>query len=68
MSLTIVSSNIAGYTKKQLTAAVVFIGFCIGNAVGPQTFIAKQARRFPLPFRSINTYATLFCCIRIRRA
>lgn len=44
MSLTMVSSNVAGYTKKQLTAAVVFIGFCIGNAVGPQTFISSQAR------------------------
>lgn len=46
MSLTMISSNIAGYTKKQLTAAVVFIGFCIGNAVGPQTFINSQARMY----------------------
>lgn len=44
MSLTMISSNIAGYTKKQLTAAVVFIGFCIGNAVGPQTFRDREAR------------------------
>jgi hypothetical protein len=43
-----ISSNIAGYTKKQLTAAVVFIGYCIGNAVGPQTFIASEARMLPL--------------------
>jgi hypothetical protein len=46
MSLTVISSNVAGYTKKQLTAAVVFVGFCIGNAVGPQTFISSQARTF----------------------
>jgi len=44
MSLTMISSNIAGYTKKQVTAAVVFIGFCIGNTVGPQTFINSEAR------------------------
>ncbi|KAF4638076.1 hypothetical protein G7Y89_g36 [Cudoniella acicularis] len=43
MSLTMISSNIAGYTKKQLTASIVFIGFCIGNAAGPQTFIANEA-------------------------
>lgn len=38
MSLTMVSSNVAGYTKKQLTGAVLFSGYCIGNIIGPQTF------------------------------
>ncbi|KAF3038878.1 hypothetical protein E8E11_000524 [Didymella keratinophila] len=38
MSLTIVSSNIAGYTKKQLTGAALFTGYCVGNIIGPQTF------------------------------
>jgi MFS family permease len=38
MSLTIVSSNVAGYTKKQLTGAVLFTGYCVGNIIGPQTF------------------------------
>ncbi|OAK99720.1 MFS general substrate transporter, partial [Phaeosphaeriaceae sp. SRC1lsM3a] len=38
MSLTIVSSNIAGTTKKQLTSAVLFTGYCVGNIIGPQTF------------------------------
>jgi hypothetical protein len=38
MSLTIVSSNIAGTTKKQLTSAILFTGYCVGNIIGPQTF------------------------------
>ncbi|KAK2756550.1 hypothetical protein FQN54_005443 [Arachnomyces sp. PD_36] len=38
MSLTIVSSNIAGYTKKQVTGAMLFTGYCVGNIIGPQTF------------------------------
>ncbi|CAD6444249.1 05995047-e79e-49fe-940b-0374692c42c8 [Sclerotinia trifoliorum] len=46
MSLTMVSSNVAGYTKKQLTAAVLFTGYCVGNIIGPQTFIAAEAREF----------------------
>lgn len=41
-----VSSNIAGYTKKQITAAVLFSGYCVGNIIGPQTFIASQAPRY----------------------
>lgn len=36
MSLTMVSSNVAGYTKKQLTAATLFVGYCVGNIIGPQ--------------------------------
>jgi hypothetical protein len=38
-----VSSNVAGYTKKQLTGAFIFVGYCIGNIIGPQTFKAKEA-------------------------
>jgi MFS family permease len=43
ISLTMVSSNIAGYTKKQLTGAALFVGYCVGNVIGPQTFRAKEA-------------------------
>jgi hypothetical protein len=31
MSLTMVSSNVAGYTKKQLTAAILFTGYCVSQ-------------------------------------
>ena len=43
MSLTIVSSNVAGSTKKQLTGAILFTGYCVGNIIGPQTFRSDQA-------------------------
>ncbi|KAI0103890.1 MFS general substrate transporter [Nemania sp. FL0031] len=43
MSLTMVSSNVAGYTKKQLTGAILFVGYCVGNIIGPQTFIEEEA-------------------------
>lgn len=43
MSLTIVSSNIAGYTKKQVTGALLFTGYCVGNIIGPQTFKSSEA-------------------------
>jgi len=42
MSLTMVSSNVAGYTKKQITGSILFIGYCVGNIIGPQTFIASE--------------------------
>ena len=31
MSLAMVSSNVAGYTKKQLTGAALFTGYCVGE-------------------------------------
>lgn len=34
MSLTMVSSNVAGYTKKQCTGTILFVGYCVGNIVG----------------------------------
>jgi len=46
MSLTMVSSNVAGYTKKQLTAAILFTGYCVGNIIGPQTFRSSEAPHY----------------------
>ncbi|KAI0393068.1 allantoate permease [Xylariaceae sp. FL0594] len=43
MSLTMISSNIAGSTKKQLTAGILFTGYCVGNIIGPQTFLDREA-------------------------
>lgn len=43
MSLTMVSSNIAGSTKKQVTGALLFTGYCVGNIIGPQTFKSSEA-------------------------
>ncbi|KAI1105640.1 MFS general substrate transporter [Jackrogersella minutella] len=37
------NSNVAGYTKKQLTGAFLFVGYCVGNIIGPQTFIDSEA-------------------------
>ncbi|GAP90231.1 putative mfs general substrate transporter protein [Rosellinia necatrix] len=46
MSLTMVSSNVAGSTKKQLTAVILFIGYCVGNIIGPQTFLEREAPHY----------------------
>lgn len=32
LSLTMVSSNVAGYTKKQLTGAMLFVGYCMSGS------------------------------------
>lgn len=44
--LSLVSTNVAGYTKKTTVAALYFIGYCIGNIIGPQTFRPSDAPRY----------------------
>ncbi|KAK8061980.1 MFS general substrate transporter [Apiospora phragmitis] len=46
MALTMISSNIAGSTKKQLTSAILFTGYCVGNIIGPQTFRDSEAPHY----------------------
>ncbi|RCK58116.1 Allantoate permease [Candida viswanathii] len=41
--LSCIASNVAGHTKKVTTNAMYLIAYCVGNLVGPQTFIANQA-------------------------
>lgn len=44
--LSLISSNVAGYTKKTTVAAMYLIGYCTGNIIGPQTFRTKDAPRY----------------------
>ncbi|KAE8353049.1 major facilitator superfamily domain-containing protein [Aspergillus coremiiformis] len=44
--LSMVSSNVAGYTKKTTVAALYLIGYCVGNIIGPQVFRPNDAPRY----------------------
>ncbi|TVY35281.1 putative transporter [Lachnellula subtilissima] len=46
LMFSIVASNTAGFTKKATTSCMLFIGYCVGNIVGPQFFLAKEAPRY----------------------
>ncbi|WPH00622.1 Major Facilitator Superfamily [Acrodontium crateriforme] len=57
--LSLISSNIAGYTKKTTVAAMYLIGYCVGNIIGPQTFRPKdQPRYVPAEITIIVCYCT----------
>ncbi|KAK2864982.1 hypothetical protein FQN49_004032 [Arthroderma sp. PD_2] len=53
------SSNVAGSTKRSVSAALVTASFSIGNIIGPQTFQAKDAPRY-IPAK-IAVLATQAC-------
>ncbi|KZT57461.1 MFS general substrate transporter [Calocera cornea HHB12733] len=44
--LSLISSNVAGYTKKTTVSALYLIFYCVGNLIGPQVFQAKDAPRY----------------------
>ncbi|EED21857.1 MFS allantoate transporter, putative [Talaromyces stipitatus ATCC 10500] len=44
--LSMISSNVAGYTKKTTVAAIYLISYCVGNIIGPQTFRPKDKPRY----------------------
>lgn len=44
--LSIIASNTAGHTKKVTVNAITLIAYCVGNLIGPQTFIEAQAPEY----------------------
>lgn len=54
--LSLISSNVAGYTKKTTVAALYLIAYCAGNVIGPQTFRPKDAPRY------VPAEITIICC------
>ncbi|KAJ5896760.1 transporter [Penicillium subrubescens] len=57
--LSMISSNVAGYTKKTTVAALYLIGYCVGNIIGPQTFRPKDAPRY------VPAEITIIVCLGI---
>ncbi|KAJ5691811.1 hypothetical protein N7462_001234 [Penicillium macrosclerotiorum] len=45
--LSIVTSNVAGFSKKSVVSALIFISYCVGNVVGPQFYIASEEPSYP---------------------
>ncbi|KXJ87119.1 major facilitator superfamily domain-containing protein [Microdochium bolleyi] len=50
MLLAMTSSNIGGFTKKTTANAMIFIGYCAGNIIGPQLFFQSEAPSYPSGF------------------
>ncbi|KAJ5657298.1 uncharacterized protein N7484_000947 [Penicillium longicatenatum] len=47
LSLSLISSNVAGFTKKSTVSALMFIAYCVGNIVGPQFFLPAEKPSYP---------------------
>lgn len=48
ISLSIISSNVAGFSKRSVVSASLFVAYCAGNIVGPQFFVASESPTYPV--------------------
>jgi hypothetical protein len=62
ISLSIISSNVAGFSKKSVVTASVFVAYCAGNIVGPQLFLASEAPSYPVSVYALSADPWLMCC------
>lgn len=68
LSMSLLSRNIAGQTKKSTVVAMNFISWAAGNAIGPQVFLAWDAPRYRIAFSvHLACYALVVIAIAILR-
>jgi len=46
--LSLVTANVSGHTKKVTINAALFLGYCVGNLIGPFFYVTDQAPTYPL--------------------
>ncbi|KAI1779137.1 MFS general substrate transporter [Hypoxylon cercidicola] len=50
LTMSLVSSNFAGYTKKATASAMMYVAFCVGQVVAPQLFLPSEAPGYKTAF------------------
>jgi hypothetical protein len=50
LALSLVSSNVGGFTKKATVNAMLFVAYCAGNIAGPQFYMSKEAPSYPVSY------------------
>lgn len=51
LAISIVATNVAGYTKKATVGGMLFIGLNVGNIIGPMVFFTNEAPKYNVRHR-----------------
>lgn len=54
ISLSMVASNVAGFTKKSVASAMMFMAYTAGNIIGPFLFFPSEAPGYSVSTQNIN--------------
>lgn len=63
MVLSLTTANTAGHTKKVLTNAILFLGYCVGNIIGPFFYLDSQEPQYELGIWSMIVSHLIEACI-----
>lgn len=55
LSLSVITSNVAGFSKKSVISGLLFVAYCVGNIVGPQCFLSSEAPNYPVCSFAVTT-------------
>ncbi|KAL4883895.1 major facilitator superfamily domain-containing protein [Aspergillus karnatakaensis] len=53
LSLSLITSNVGGLTKKATVSAMLFLAYCAGNIIGPQLFFESEAPKYPSGLKGV---------------
>ncbi|KAH7153873.1 hypothetical protein DER46DRAFT_510987 [Fusarium sp. MPI-SDFR-AT-0072] len=65
LGMSMLSSNIAGFTKKSTASVMMFLGYCFGQFTGPQFFITSEAPQFPTAFKGFYSSVSAMIVLEI---
>ncbi|KAF5602523.1 hypothetical protein FPCIR_1864 [Fusarium pseudocircinatum] len=65
LGMSMLSSNIAGFTKKSTASVMMFLGYCLGQFTGPQFFITHEAPQYQTAFRGFYSSVSAMIILEI---
>ncbi|KAG4258952.1 hypothetical protein FPRO04_11041 [Fusarium proliferatum] len=65
LGMSMLSSNIAGFTKKSTASVMMFLGYCLGQFTGPQFFITHEAPQFQTAFKGFYSSVAAMIVLEI---
>lgn len=60
-----ISSNTAGRTKKTVQSALMLIGYCVGNLIGPQTFKPSETPGYQTAKVAMAACSAAALCVQV---
>ncbi|PLN86690.1 permease of the major facilitator superfamily [Aspergillus taichungensis] len=65
LMMSLFASNTAGFTKKSSVVGLIFVGYCVGNFVGPQFFRSEEAPGYDTAFATILACSAIVFAITL---
>ncbi|KAH7160520.1 putative pantothenate transporter [Dactylonectria estremocensis] len=65
LGMSMISSNIAGFTKKSTASVMMFLGYCLGQLTGPQFFIESETPHYQTAFRGFYSSVSAMIFLEI---